>query len=312
MASEMMDPPPPQRTENGLRPMTVFQDESSQFSHGGGDPMAAAGGGTQKPRAARFAVEANEKLLERDSRFYRPEEARLQRCIYGSPTRTGAENQDWNGEGSNGTPSGDGSDDIGDGEDDEEQDEEDDPDEGDGEVEVLVCAEDGGNKSRYNSSSSLQSSSEKIRQDNVELHEHHSSFGSSRGVVANDGNGNSGKGSLTEQQQKRSLVGHYGKRSSVSEPDLYRNQIVQGGDGLGRAHKELGRENGFGFSWRKDISLSIDSGESMRVHLSDPITGALMDDAMILACGHSYGSGGLQHVTRMVGSDAYFPQNFGS
>lgn len=25
-----------------------------------------------------------------------------------------------------------------------------------------------------------------------------------------------------------------------------------------------------------------------------------MDDAMILPCGHSFGSGGIQHVTRMV------------
>lgn len=28
--------------------------------------------------------------------------------------------------------------------------------------------------------------------------------------------------------------------------------------------------------------------------------GALMDDAMILPCGHSFGSGGIQHVLRVV------------
>ena len=28
--------------------------------------------------------------------------------------------------------------------------------------------------------------------------------------------------------------------------------------------------------------------------------GVLMDDAMILSCGHSYGSGGMQHIYRMV------------
>lgn len=27
-----------------------------------------------------------------------------------------------------------------------------------------------------------------------------------------------------------------------------------------------------------------------------------MDDAMILSCGHSFGGGGMQHVTRMVSS----------
>ena len=28
--------------------------------------------------------------------------------------------------------------------------------------------------------------------------------------------------------------------------------------------------------------------------------GVLMDDAMILPCGHSFGGGGIQHVIRMV------------
>lgn len=30
--------------------------------------------------------------------------------------------------------------------------------------------------------------------------------------------------------------------------------------------------------------------------------GALMDDAMILLCGHSFGADGIQHVLRMVSS----------
>lgn len=30
--------------------------------------------------------------------------------------------------------------------------------------------------------------------------------------------------------------------------------------------------------------------------------GALMDDAMILPCGHSFGGGGIRHVIRMVSS----------
>lgn len=30
------------------------------------------------------------------------------------------------------------------------------------------------------------------------------------------------------------------------------------------------------------------------------IRGALMDDAMILPCGHSFGSGGIEHILRVV------------
>ncbi|KAH8952614.1 hypothetical protein BDL97_09G093900 [Sphagnum fallax] len=35
---------------------------------------------------------------------------------------------------------------------------------------------------------------------------------------------------------------------------------------------------------------------SLRVILSDPVTGALMDDAMLMSCGHSVGKGGLRRV----------------
>eukprot|EP00250_Pteridium_aquilinum_P005156 c15294_g1_i1 orf=43-780(+) len=34
----------------------------------------------------------------------------------------------------------------------------------------------------------------------------------------------------------------------------------------------------------------------LRVLLSDPLTGALMDDAMLLPCGHSFGSGGIHRI----------------
>ncbi|XP_076935853.1 U-box domain-containing protein 62-like [Bidens hawaiensis] len=48
-----------------------------------------------------------------------------------------------------------------------------------------------------------------------------------------------------------------------------------------------------GFSGRKD-----ESGDSLRSILSDPLTGALMDDAMIVPCGHSFGGAGIQHVIK--------------
>ncbi|VFQ80485.1 unnamed protein product [Cuscuta campestris] len=59
-------------------------------------------------------------------------------------------------------------------------------------------------------------------------------------------------------------------------------------------------DKGCGYSGRRESSsYSSDIGESLRAILSDPISGALMDDAVILPCGHSFGSGGAQHVVRM-------------
>ncbi|KAF3334666.1 U-box domain-containing protein 62-like protein [Carex littledalei] len=53
--------------------------------------------------------------------------------------------------------------------------------------------------------------------------------------------------------------------------------------------------NGCGFSGQEEGSY----WDVLRSHLSDPVTGALMDDAMILTCGHSYGRGGMQQVYLM-------------
>ncbi|XP_018476492.1 U-box domain-containing protein 63 isoform X2 [Raphanus sativus] len=46
----------------------------------------------------------------------------------------------------------------------------------------------------------------------------------------------------------------------------------------------------------KERATSFDSLKSI---LSDPVTGALMSDAAILPCGHSFGAGGLKEVKRM-------------
>nr|TKS16541.1 hypothetical protein D5086_0000021890 [Populus alba] len=51
---------------------------------------------------------------------------------------------------------------------------------------------------------------------------------------------------------------------------------------------------------RRFQHFSSESGDSLRAILSAPVTGALMDDAMILPCGHSFGAGGMQHVIRML------------
>ncbi|GJU13373.1 U-box domain-containing protein 62-like protein [Tanacetum coccineum] len=96
----------------------------------------------------------------------------------------------------------------------------------------------------------------------------------------------------------------YQNAITVADPtgEMYYSQYLQGveGSGSGAGFKEMLVENGAGFSGRKDgSSTSAGSGESLRTILSDPLTGALMDDAMILPCGHSFGSSGMEHVMRM-------------
>ncbi|XVF24346.1 hypothetical protein REPUB_Repub13aG0120000 [Reevesia pubescens] len=98
----------------------------------------------------------------------------------------------------------------------------------------------------------------------------------------------------------------YPNAVTIADPDgdIYYTQYLQGGEGSGggNGQKDIMVENGgtgCGFSGRKDVSFLSESGESLRAILSDPFTGALMDDAMILPCGHSFGSGGIQHVLRM-------------
>lgn len=60
-------------------------------------------------------------------------------------------------------------------------------------------------------------------------------------------------------------------------------------------------ENGCDVSGRRDASSSSlsNSIESLRTILSDPLTGALMSDAMILPCGHTFGAGGIEQVKQM-------------
>lgn len=52
-----------------------------------------------------------------------------------------------------------------------------------------------------------------------------------------------------------------------------------------------------GFSGKRESSFYCD-GDPLRTIFSDPITGSLMDDAMILPCGHSFGTGGIQQIIR--------------
>ncbi|KAF8708565.1 hypothetical protein HU200_029936 [Digitaria exilis] len=72
-----------------------------------------------------------------------------------------------------------------------------------------------------------------------------------------------------------------------------------GGDEPGTIPMEMRAENGYGVIGRREGGPASNYWDLLRAHLSDPLTGILMDDAMILSCGHSYGSGGMQHIYRM-------------
>ncbi|KAG9455202.1 hypothetical protein H6P81_008106 [Aristolochia fimbriata] len=273
MGSQDIDLVPQQRLENGLNSQMVFQDSNLQFSRA-----------------------PDRKLFSVDRGFFRED---FRRNIYDStgPRNDPSERQDWNPDGSAGTPTGEDDED----DEDEDEDEDDDDAEGDGEVEGLVTVE--GNKNTTNNSSgSVQSSSEKIRNENLNLQKQHS-FGSSRGLLVKDSgivhSGNGIRGNLSEEQHQTRRVGHYDNTISIGDPEMYYQQMLQGPDGTNVAPKEIGADNGCGFSGRKDACVSYDSGDSLRGILSDPLTGALMDDAIILPCGHSFGSGGLQHVLRL-------------
>ncbi|KAL4576066.1 hypothetical protein LXL04_012154 [Taraxacum kok-saghyz] len=109
---------------------------------------------------------------------------------------------------------------------------------------------------------------------------------------------NDGRASSNENHQQGQSCQYQNNAITIADPtgELYYSQYLQGMEGSGAGLKDMLVDNGCGFSGRKDVP---NSGKSLRAILSDPLTGALMDDAMILPCGHSFGSGGMQHVMRM-------------
>ncbi|KAJ0262431.1 U-box domain-containing protein 63 [Hirschfeldia incana] len=58
-------------------------------------------------------------------------------------------------------------------------------------------------------------------------------------------------------------------------------------------------KRGFASVEKERVNSVSSSWESLKSILSDPVTGALMSDATILPCGHSFGAGGLKEVQRM-------------
>ncbi|XP_078168566.1 RING/U-box superfamily protein [Carex rostrata] len=75
------------------------------------------------------------------------------------------------------------------------------------------------------------------------------------------------------------------------------NRVSGSSPSSGQNDPLRGENNGCGFSGQDQEERSY--WDVLRSHLSDPLTGALMDDAIILTCGHSFGRGGMQQVYLM-------------
>ncbi|KAG1338151.1 U-box domain-containing protein 62 [Cocos nucifera] len=245
MASEELDLVQPRRAENGLGSRMVFQGDAFPFARGDGDHAGARKSRAVGAPAPGFAIDGDKMFSgDRDPRFF--------------------SNQSWGAVRDGGSPSGDGSD--GEEEDEEDDGDDDDVDEGDG----LVSVDEGNYKANNNSSGSVQSSSEKIRDDRANSQERHSSFGLSRGLVVKDGNG--GRGNFGEQQYQQGRMDGYENAIAVVDPHPYSTHAVHGGEGSSFAQKEVGGENGCGFSGRREVGLTAGYWESLRTYLSDPIT----------------------------------------
>ncbi|KAF6143040.1 hypothetical protein GIB67_041108 [Kingdonia uniflora] len=272
-----------QRMDSNMNPQMIFQTQNLQFN-------------------CENSQERSEKLFS--GPYYQSQSGVEFRRISYQNSPLG---KSWNGEGgSTRTISG------GDGEGsegDEVDDEDDELDEEDEEDEVEVDegngVDEGSKHSDNNHGSSVNDIAEEIRPEkgNNILKPHYEFGSSSGGVLAKERSlaqcANNIRGSCTEQHNQQGRVGHYENVVTIAEPNGYFSQLLQLPKGPALGQKEIGGENnGCGFSGRKDVALSMGSGASLRAILSDPVTGTLMDDAMILPCGHSFGSGGIQHVTR--------------
>ncbi|CAN7115875.1 unnamed protein product, partial [Brassica rapa subsp. narinosa] len=77
---------------------------------------------------------------------------------------------------------------------------------------------------------------------------------------------------------------------------LDRRKVMMSNDSSSQCNAQAKRDFA---SVEKERGTSVSSWESLKSILSDPVTGALMSDATILPCGHSFGAGGLKEVKRM-------------
>uniref|UniRef100_A0A0A9GE72 U-box domain-containing protein n=1 Tax=Arundo donax TaxID=35708 RepID=A0A0A9GE72_ARUDO len=116
---------------------------------------------------------------------------------------------------------------------------------------------------------------------------------SSPGIGRTVMNGDNGSSHIQEEQRWQQDSGIYNRGA-----EQY-GCTSSGGDEPGTDPREMRVKNGYGVIGRREGGPASSYWDLLRAHLSDPLTGVLMDDAMILSCGHSYGSSGMQHIYRM-------------
>ncbi|XP_023541871.1 U-box domain-containing protein 62 [Cucurbita pepo subsp. pepo] len=275
---------------NGLNSHLVFQEDAMPFNCATTSQRRVA---DPAPKTRELCGFMDDKLLPVDrDRFFVHQGEDFRRSVFGH-------SRNWNGNEGARTGSGKGSDEEDD--DDEDDDEEDEVDDGDDDVVVegLASLDDvnkctkTANPNNTNkdisdqSSDGLKNGANKLGNGKLK---HHSSFGGT--LLVKDGLvGSSGCNTGATRNDPNAVT--------IAEPEnAYYSQYLQGTEGSTSGQKDLAIENGCGFG-RRDVSFSSEPEESLRAILTDPVTGALMDDAMILPCGHSFGSGGIQHVLRV-------------
>lgn len=288
MSSEDITLVSDQRIENGLNSPLVFQDDPLRFNC----PAPTRRVGDPGPKTRELGTFIDDKIfIDRDHRFFAAQGPDFRRNSVFAP-RDSSDTRNWSANGSAATPS---EDDESDDDEDDEDDDEDDDVEGDAEVEGLV--RDGNKGDGNGAGGNLPNVANGKTQ-------HHSPYVSGREIMGKDG-GDIGQlvhnnVSGGDEDHRQEGLGKSQNSVTVVETDCeeYYSHYLQGGEGAS-VQKVMVDDNGCGFSGRKDAMYSSESGESLRAILSDPVTGALMDDAMILPCGHSFGGGGIQHVIRM-------------
>lgn len=277
MSSEDITLVTDQRIENGLNSPLVFQDNPLRFNCP--DPTRRVP--DPGPKSRELGTFIDDKMFIDRDRFFAAQGADFRRAnVYAdcSARRDPPDARNWSAS-----------------EDDDSDDEDDDDDDDDdAEVEGLVGDGTKTDVNNNNGDGNLPAVA------NGKAH----AYVSGRELLVKDG-GDIGQlvhnnVSGGDEDHRQEGLGKSQNSGTVAETDCeeYYSHYLQGGEGAS-VQKVMVDDNGCGFSGRKDVMYSSESGESLRAILSDPVTGALMDDAMILPCGHSFGGGGIQHVIRM-------------
>ncbi|KAL8535392.1 hypothetical protein ACS0TY_011150 [Phlomoides rotata] len=273
MASEKLGMVPPHQIHNGLNlhPQLVFPEAyicAPQQPH-----RRPAAAGDPGPKAATREFTA---CFPDRHHFFQPQPQQ-------PPPQPPQFRHQWNtssrSSGGDGSEDDDAEDDI-DGDDEEEEEEEDDVENNMEDIVTVAKTCDSNKKDRY----STNSNSHKLK--------HISALGFKDGNMAQCGNEDT-----IDNGSNRS-----GELRNASGGEMCYSQYINGVEGPSSSsgQKDIQPlENGCGFRGSKEGSYLSESGESLRAILSDPLTGTLMEDAMILPCGHSFGSDGIQQIVNM-------------